>query len=78
MKFEELLEQELSHLEEAGRLVHKETFKNSEAKVYWDSSLSEYTVKFYVGGSYRKNSDYFTDDKQDAMGTAKQMLKTIK
>lgn len=34
----------------------------------------EYCVKLYIDGVYQKGADYFTDDKEDAEGTAKQMI----
>ncbi len=38
----------------------------------------EYRVRTYRGavGAYREEEDYFTSDKQDALGTAKHILST--
>lgn len=44
-----------------------------EARVYKDSSLGEFTVKLTVAGVHEKDADYFTDDVDDALGTAKMM-----
>ena len=41
------------------------------AKVYFDSNWSEYRVKFYTDGQYEgEESDYHTDDREDANSTA--------
>lgn len=43
----------------------------ARAKVYWDSAWREYVVKFYnSSGEHMDASDYHTDDKSDALGTA--------
>ena len=41
------------------------------ARVYRDSEYDEYVVKFDHFGSYVEGADYHTDDKQDALDTAK-------
>ena len=40
------------------------------AKVYKDPSSGEYQVKHFLDGQHQKKADYFTDDKEDAHGTA--------
>jgi hypothetical protein len=40
------------------------------AKVYKDPEYNEYVVKFYENGKYHANADFFTDNKEDANGTA--------
>lgn len=45
------------------------------AKVYFDSGNREYIVRWYVKGKHRRASDYFTDDKADAISTATAMLR---
>ena len=35
----------------------------------------EFCVELYVNGQHIENADYFTDDQQDALETAKDMLK---
>lgn len=58
-----------------------ETFKNADSliKVEWSKEWEEYRVRlFQVKGmklkAYKK-ADYFTDDKLDAIGTTRLMLK---
>ncbi len=42
------------------------------AKVYFDTELNEYRVKFYRHAEYiGSTSDYYTNDKHDAIQTAK-------
>jgi hypothetical protein len=44
----------------------------NRAKVYWDSEWREYRTRFYENGVYLGEScDSFTDDKADALATAK-------
>lgn len=43
------------------------------AKVYRDAEWNEYRVKFYRDGRHQSNADMHTDDKQDAIDTAKFM-----
>jgi hypothetical protein len=40
------------------------------AKVYKNPSSGEYQVKHFLDGQHQKKADYFTDDKDDAHGTA--------
>lgn len=50
------------------RLIEKLDF----AKVYRDVEWQEYRVKFYdVENNHLVEADYFTDDKEDAILTAK-------
>jgi hypothetical protein len=57
--------------QESTKLVSTQTGGKKTAKVYKDSETGEFVVKFYVDGKYQKDADYHTDDKQDAMDTAK-------
>ena len=41
------------------------------AKVYRDTDWNEYRVKFFECGIHQVESDYHTDDKDDALDTAK-------
>lgn len=43
---------------------------NDIARVYRDADWSEYRLRFYPGGVLREEADYFTDDKDDAIGSA--------
>ena len=45
--------------------------KTVAAKVYWNSEYKEYKVKWLIDGVHSANADYFTDDKEDAIATAK-------
>jgi hypothetical protein len=40
------------------------------AKVYRDAEWNEYRVRFYFDGLLNEDADYFTSDKQDAIGSA--------
>lgn len=44
------------------------------AKVYRDAEWNEYRVKFFTNGFHQSRADYHTDDKQDAIDTAKYMI----
>jgi hypothetical protein len=60
-----------------------QTFKSSThmCKVVWNKEYEEYVCKLYrVSGfvfKHVKGADYFTNDKQDALGTASLMLQQI-
>lgn len=65
----------LSESAKAGKLVHSEKSGGNEVKVYWSSADNEYVAKLFKNGKHYEPADYFTDDKNDAMGTAKKMAK---
>ena len=44
------------------------------AKVYRDAEWSEYRVRFFRNGVLQTDSDYHTDDAEDAMSTARTVL----
>jgi hypothetical protein len=44
------------------------------AKVYRNSEWDEYQVKYYRNGIYQSEADSFTDDKDDAVGTAEHFI----
>lgn len=46
---------------------------NRQAKIY--KKGDEYVVKHYENGKYKPEADYFTDDKEDAHGTASYFLR---
>ena len=54
----------------------EKTLKKHKAVIWFDKEDNEYTVKFYKNGEYQSEADYFTDDKDDAFGTAEEQLKT--
>ena len=41
---------------------------------YYDRDWNEYVSKLFVNGMHQEPADNHTDDKQDALGTAKAML----
>ena len=43
------------------------------AKVYFDADLEEYTVKCFKHNRLVVDSEYHTEDRRDAMGTARVM-----
>lgn len=45
------------------------------AKIVWDDEWSEFQVKLWVYTKFQKESTYHTDDLEDAIGTAKVMVK---
>ncbi len=54
------------------RLVHTiNTAIGFKSQIYFDANLSEYTVKFYDGKHHKKDADYFTDNENDAIETAR-------
>jgi hypothetical protein len=42
------------------------------------SSTGEWVVRWFENGKYIEDKSYFTDDKQDAIDTMKDMIKRIK
>ena len=56
----------------AARLINtlKDDKSGRVAKVYRDPEWNEYVVKFYENGTYHSKADFFTDNKEDANGTA--------
>lgn len=68
-------EEDDDSVNESVKLVGKESSGSNEARIYWNSDDREFTVKLYKNGVYQKGADYFSDDKSDAYGTAKQMVK---
>lgn len=60
------------------RLVENIRDGSFYCKVYYDSDLEEYCCKLYHGGIYYSSADYFSDDKADALSTAKDMVRRLK
>lgn len=44
-------------------------------KVFFNTEVSEYVCKLFISGGHYEPADYFTDDKADAISTAKLMAK---
>lgn len=51
------------------KIENKDT--NRKAVGVYDEDLDEWCVKFYIDGKHQKRADYFTNDRDDAVGTAK-------
>ena len=48
---------------------------SSQAKVYRDTEWEEFRIKFFIGGKHQGGeADYFTSDKDEAIGNAKYWL----
>lgn len=56
------------------RKIMEKTQGNRTTKIHWDSDWKEYRVSLYIDGKHIKEARYFTDDKTDAIGSAKLML----
>lgn len=75
------MERDGGMVNESIKLVHteKNDAKKSVAKVYHmtgaDDQGDPFMVKLFVDGKHKEFADYFTDDKADAVGTAKHMVK---
>ena len=59
------------------RKIHTETRGARVVKVYRDSEWSEFRCRLYVAGVLRPEADYFTWDKDDAIDTAKAMVRPL-
>jgi hypothetical protein len=53
--------------------IHKAAAE-ATAKVYHDTDWSEYRVKFYIQGQHHQDADYHTEDRLDALDTARAQL----
>jgi hypothetical protein len=58
----------------AKKLIWKDSKGSATVKVYWSAADEEFSARLWCGESERKGAAYFTDDKRDAIGTAKAML----
>ena len=61
-------------LDEGTRLIGRHEAGNKSVAVYRDTDWGEFIVRFYVDDEWDEDSDYHTDDKQDAFDTAKHWL----
>lgn len=48
---------------------------NKKAIIKWNDEWEEYQVWFYLENNFQKEATYHTDDLEDAVGTAKAMVK---
>ena len=53
------------------------TYKNDNKKaiIKWNDEWEEYQVWYYIDNKFQKEATYHTDDLEDAVGTAKEMVK---
>jgi len=56
-----------------------EVFKKGKItlRVLYDREWDEYSVKWYDDGEHDEDKTYYTNDKKDALGTAKLSLERI-
>lgn len=59
----------------AKRIATFESGRHS-ATVHARNSFGEFGVRFYVEGVHAEDSDYFTEDKQDALATARHCVES--
>ena len=60
------------------RLITKVVKGNHSAAIYYSPRLSEYVVRFCTNGIHNVSADYFTDSKEDAIGTAEHQINSMK
>lgn len=48
---------------------------HKKAVVYYKPAYNEFVVRFYFAGTLHAPSDYFTNDRADAISTAELMVK---
>ena len=65
---------EFFQIDEGVRKVADYCCGRHKATTHKDSETGEYQVKFHTDGKHAKDADYFTDDKEDAAGTAKKQV----
>lgn len=58
---------------ESKSILHLTTY----VQVKYNSDIKEYYCVLTVNGVRQSDSTYYTDDKQDALGTAKAMLERV-
>lgn len=58
---------------QASKYVSEDGYKVT--KIIWDEEYEEFQVKLWVDKKFQKDDTYHTDDLQDAVGTAKLMVK---
>ena len=60
------------------KLITKVVKGNHSAAIYYNHGLHEYVVRFCTNGIHNVWADYFTDSKEDAIGTAEPQINSIK
>lgn len=56
------------------KIFESEKINGKQTKVYGPNVHGEFVVKFYRNGEHMDASDYFTDDKDDALATARHAM----
>jgi len=56
------------------KIIYTESVEGCTIKVYRDSEYNEFICREFINGKLQPLNDYFTTDKEDAIGTAKAML----
>ena len=60
------------------RLITKVVKGNHSAAIYYNNHFAEYVVRFCTNGVHQVDADYFTDSKEDAVGTAEHQINSMK
>lgn len=61
----------------ARKLITSVHDRNRTVKVYYDSNYDEYVARLYMDGALYAPADYFTDDRDDAIETARLMAAPV-
>lgn len=56
------------------RKIFETTNGTRQVKVYRNAEFGEYQAKLYIKGAFIIDATYFTDDKMDAIDTARHMV----
>lgn len=60
------------------KLIQQFTNANAQVRIHWNASLGEYRCRVYKVSGFNFKAytpeDYFTDDKTDAINTARLMI----
>ena len=59
------------------RLITKVVKGNHSAAIYYNNRFAEYVVRFCTNGIHQVDADYFTDSKEDAVGTAEHQVNSM-
>ncbi len=57
------------------RLVASMGHDGRMVKTYYNHGLNEYIVRLFINGVHYSPADYYTEDKLDALDTAKEILR---
>ncbi len=59
------------------RLIKRITNGNRHVSVLRNPDYNEYVCQLFIDGEYIEPADYFSNDKQDALDTAKAMVDPV-